>query len=235
MMEIQPPPDVPAPPPSDDALRSRRLFRRIIAYGIISLVVLIIVGLVPSWWGKSRRPHELYRTLGNAKQLGLALMEFEKDYGKYPGADTIAEVRQRTGTSLSLGTSSSNHYLRQLLAADILDEGAFYSRGTSTKRPDRRIDVSGALEKGECGFAYVPGLDFSSPPGTPVLIAGLIHGTDRVNPAVPDGVAVLVCVDGTVKEGITDKHGHLIIGGKRLLDPANPIWKGLPPSLAWPE
>jgi len=235
MMEMQPPPDVPAPPPSEDALRSRRFFRRIIAYGIISLLLLTILGLVPSGWGVSRRPHELYRTLGNAKQLGLALREFEKDYGEFPSVDTIVEVKRRTGTSLILGSSSSNDYLRQLLAADIGSERMIYSKGTSTKRPDNRIDVSGALEKGECGFAYIPGFDCSSPPGTPVLIAGLIHGMDKVNPVVPDGIAVLVCVDGTVKEGITDKHGHLIIGGKRLLDPTNPIWKGLPPNLAWPE
>jgi len=58
---------------------------------------------------------------------------------------------------------------------------------------------------------------------------------DRADKSRVDGKVVALCVDGAVMELQVDKAGHVFIRGKRLLDPANPIWNGKPPTLVWPE
>ena len=56
----------------------------------------------------SQSRQDLARSRLNVAQVGLALLEFETEYGKYPGPDTIAEVKGSTGTRLRLGTATSN-------------------------------------------------------------------------------------------------------------------------------
>ncbi|MBX3742239.1 MAG: hypothetical protein KF712_14700 [Akkermansiaceae bacterium] len=190
---------------------------------------------------RSKKLGNFVETLGNSKQIGLLLMEFEKDYGKYPDATTIPEVQARTGTTIPLGTRTSNDYLRQLLAAEAgffptpRVEELFHVPGKRLKRPDGDFHGTRALEKGECGFAYIPGLSSLIPTDMPLLIGPLIPGTDKVDTRRADGKAVALCVDGSAIELKVDSAGHVLIRGKRLLDPTNPIWDGKPPTLVWPE
>ncbi|RYD46477.1 MAG: hypothetical protein EOP83_29600, partial [Verrucomicrobiaceae bacterium] len=156
---------------------------------------------------KSAKKGRFVETLGNAKQLGIMLLEFEKDYGKFPDTTTIPEVQARTGTTLLLGTKTSNEYLRQLLAAvsgfsspSTTVEGLFHVPGERLKKPDGNFHGNRALEKGELGFAYIPGLSSLSPTDMPVLIGPLISGTDKLDISRADGKAVALCVDGSAVE-----------------------------------
>ena len=238
-METQPPPGVPAPPPSEHAVRSRRRFRKIVWVGVGSIVlgVIFVAPLVM----KSKKSGEFVEALMNAKNIGILLAEFEKDYGKYPDATTLPEVRARTATTMPLGTGTSNDYLRQLLAAEAgfspspRVEELFHIPGKRLKKPDGDFQGTRALEKGECGFAYIPGLSSSSPLDVPVVIGPLIPGTDKADILRADGKAVALRVDGSAVALRTDSAGHVLIRGKRLLDPTNSIWDGKPPTLVWPE
>ena len=159
-------------------------------------------------------------------------------YGTFPSAATADDVRRRTGTTLAMGTTSSNDYLRQLLASDLIKGGVeqvFYAQGKNRRPPDENWVGSRALEPGECGFAYIPGLHSGSPLDFPVVIGPLIHGTDKIDPKPGKGKGAVCLVDGTVAEASVDRDGHVMIRGKRLLDPTNPIWGGKPPTLVWPE
>jgi hypothetical protein len=240
-METQPSPGVPAPPPSEHAVRSRKRFHAIVSAGVFSMIILLGLIVVAPLALRSKKSGDFVETLVNSKQLSLLLLEFEKDYGKFPDATTLPEVQARTGTTMLLGTRTSNEYLRQLLAAEAgfvpssKVEGIFHVPGKRIKRPGGNFHGIRALEKGELGFAYIPGLSSLSPTDIPLLIGPLIPGTDKVDPSRADGKAVALCVDGSASLLKVDSAGHVMIRGKRLLDPTNPIWDGKPPTLVWPE
>ena len=154
-----------------------------------------------------------------------------------PSETTIKPVGLKTGTRLHLGTQSSNDYLRQLIAAGyITDERAFYAPIKGSNKPDTLMDGAQAIAKGECGFAYVIGPESGARPFQPLLVTPLIPGTHRFDPKPFDGRAVIYRTDGTVMSEPIDKNGHVPdAAGRDLLDPANPIWNGKQPVIAWPE
>lgn len=230
----QPPPDAPAPLSSGAALRSRRRWRWILIGGFsVVLSVFCLRTFDDRWRTRSHDPWE--RPFKSARTLGLTLGEFENEFGTPPDVTTVAAVRQR-GTSIPLGTKISNEFLRQLIAAGFeQNERLFATPSRGGREPDNRVDGTHAMEKGECGFSYLIGPRFNSGTLQPILVTPLIAGTDRFDPALFDGWAIILWTDSSVKKLRIDKHGHVMHLGKHLLDPANPVWKGKVPLIAWPE
>ena len=200
---------------------------------IVAIVIYFIVPLIVT----SHKSPNVAQAMSNIKCIGLALFNFEQDYGSYPNATTIADVRNRSGTHLPLGTQSSNDYLRQLIAADHIDnEKTFYARIKDSKRPDNLIEGTHALEKGECGFSYLIGPKSTAHPPRPLLITPLIPGTDRFDAKPFDGKAIICWTDGSATREKINKARHVTDkAGANLLDPAHPLWAGQPPVIAWPE
>jgi hypothetical protein len=174
--------------------------------------------------------------VANARQLGLALFEFETEYGRFPDWSTEAEVRKRNPTDLEVGARSSNDFLRQLFAAGIVsEEKMFYAHIEGARRGDGVITKGDALKKGECGFTYLPGANMLENPVRPILVAPMIPGTDRFDPGPFNGKAVVLRVDNSVKSYKIDKRGHAIVEGRNLMDPHHPVWRGRAPAVAWPD
>jgi hypothetical protein len=72
------------------------------------------------------------------------------------------------------------------------------------------------------------------------VITPLIPGTARFDPAPFNGYAVILkiggCSTGDVRVLPINKNGEVFDStGKHILDPANPIWGGVKPVIAWPE
>jgi hypothetical protein len=172
----------------------------------------------------------------NAQQIGLALFEFEYEYGAYPNADTVVAVQKATGTTLSLGTTTSNDFFRQLFGANITQsERMFYARIAGMKKPDDNITGAEALKKCECGFAYFLGAKAGDNPKRPLVATPMIPGTDQFDPKALEGKAVVLRADNSVTSFNIDKDGHIQIEGKLFMDPTNPIWDGHPPKIVWPD
>jgi hypothetical protein len=172
--------------------------------------------------------------------MSLAFFEFDSAYGKFPDPSTIAAVRENSGSLLSLGTKTSNDFFRQLIAAEIAQsERLFYAEIPGTHKPDNVFfDAAHTLQKGECGFSYIVGLSTKSNPARPLVVTPLIPGTDRFDPVPFNGYAIVLRVDGgpTVLVLPINKNGEVIdSSGKHILDPANPIWGGEKPVIAWPD
>jgi hypothetical protein len=203
----------------------------------IVLVLLAAFGFL----SRPMRPHggknpTQTEAVTNARQIGLALFEFQREYGSMPDTGTIEKVRQKTGTDLKLGTKSSNDFFRQLLAANITgSELIFYAKVSGTSKPDSVFIGAKALEKGECGFTYLTGVFDGCDPGRPVIVAPMIPGTDRFDPKPFAGKAVVLRADNSVTSLTIDNHGHAIFEGENLMDPAHPVWQGKPPVIAWPD
>ena len=144
--------------------------------GVVMLVLLPL--LMAPMMLRSKKASERVRAISNAKQVGLALLEFDQEYGSFPNASTAAKVKKDTRTSLDLSGGSSNALFRQLIAYGIQSEDIFYTKhAEGSRKPDRVLTAGFALEPGEVGFSYVAGLDSSMNPGIPVLMTPMRTGT----------------------------------------------------------
>ena len=234
-LPAQPPPDAPAPPPGPEAIRSQRWMRLITTVGILS-VLLISFHFLASWWVfRGYRYWDRSITEDNFKRLGTGLLEFERTYHRFPDSTTAPMVKAHSGTSLTLGDSSSNQLFRQLLVTGLAKEDNFQSPRTGV-RPDGVFSSDAtALAPGECSFAYIPGLDSKSKPCPPVLFTPMSGMTGRFDRARFNGDAVIGFADGSVRRLPIDKHGKVQLNGMDLFDPRQPFWGGNAPDIKWPE
>jgi hypothetical protein len=183
------------------------------------------------------RGHEMTRTVNNARQLGMALFEFDSEYGKFPDSSTVAAVRQDTGSKLSLPDCTSNDLFAQLLATKIIEnESTFYARvEVSTRKADNLFQTDATiLEHGECGFAYISGLSANGDPNTPLVFGPVIPGTTTVDRKSCDGKAVVLKMDCSATTYPINSAGKIILpNGLDLLDPRQPFWHGKVPDVKW--
>ena len=236
----QPPPNAPAPPPSEAALRSQKWWKWMLAVGIGSVLISVLAGLTSPLVVRSRKKADLTEAVSNARQIGLALFEFETSYGAFPNAQTAKAVKEATLSTLPLGSSTSNDYFRQLIAAEICQsEMMFYARSARTKKADNVFTGSEALKKGECAFAYIAGLTLKHPPETPIAVFPLVPGKRAFDKKLCDkhfsGRAVILHIDNSVMSHPVDASGRVWINGKDLFDPSQPFWGGKAPDVKWPE
>ena len=232
----QPPPDAPAPPPSEEALRSRRWWRRIWITGTVSILLILLAGLSAPLVLRSRKKSDLTEAVNNARQIGVTMIAFQEEYGKFPDATTIAAVQSNTGSLLPMRTTTSNDFFRQLFAAGMTQsEAMFYSKIDGTRKPDEIINGGHLLTKGECGFTYFLGAKPSDNPRRPLVVTPMIPGTDRFDPERFKGKAVVLRLDQSVITLPIDKDGHARLDGINMMAPHHPIWDGHAPVIAWPD
>jgi hypothetical protein len=172
----------------------------------------------------------------NARSFGLALTEFESDYGAFPSETNKAHVEKVFGTTIDLSGTSSNAFFRQLFAVGITQsEEMFYARIKGSSRPDGIITPGNILEPRECGFAYIAGLTSAGDPNRPLALTPLIPGTTKFDPKPFDGRAIVLHIDNSVRTYEIQKDGHISLDGINLLSPKHPIWKGKAPDIRYPE
>lgn len=67
-------------------------------------------------------------------------------------------------------------------------------------------------------------------------MAPFISGTRKFDSMPFEGKAVILWSDNSVSSLEIDRFtGEVMLDGRNLLDPAHPIWGGVPPSLLLPE
>ncbi|RYD44998.1 MAG: hypothetical protein EOP85_09165 [Verrucomicrobiaceae bacterium] len=235
-MKTQPPPHVPAPPCSEAAQLSRQKWNWLMVVGIVSVIACFIWVTRPVVI-RSHRNSEHTEALGNARRVGLALFEFEMEYGKFPDETTIEMVERKAPAGMILGNSSANDLLRQLIASGIAsDERMFHAKIPGSRKPDGRIAGDEALGKGEVGFSYLAGMSTAGNPSRPVLVTPVIPGTNRFDRDVFDGGAVMLKIDNSAISIRIEKSGHFVKDRKHILDPANPVWGTVEKwKLFWPR
>jgi hypothetical protein len=231
----QPPPDAPAPPPDEVALESKAKWKAILLLGFGSMLGLLLMAPLTM---KSRKNLPRTEALNNARQLSIALQEFEIEYGKFPDASTVSAVQGDTGSSLSLGTTTSNDFFRQLIATGLKSEKPFWMSSAASKRkPDDVTTPGKALAPGECAFGYITGLSSSDDPDTPVAFGPFVPGTPKFDPGVFGEKAIVITIDGSVTlMNINTKTGRVANRtGMDIFDPRQPWWGGKAPDIKLPE
>ena len=198
--------------------------------------IAVLAGLTAPLVIRQKKKADQTEAVSNARQIGIALFEFESEYSSYPNDATAAAVADAT-TTPKISGNSSNARFRQLIRSGMTQsETMFYAHIPGTHRPDDLIDGDHALERGECGFAYVENLITTDKVVRPLAMTPMIPGTTRFDPQPFSGKAVILWTDNSVRSlPIDKKSGQVMLDGRNLLDPSHPIWGGKPPLIALPE
>ena len=169
----------------------------------------------------------------NLRRIGLALFEFETEYGFFPNAETAVTVKDATGYKGELRAETSSDCFLQLVAAGIVNDPSIFQSGKPEAKPAPGANPAGdRLEK--CFFSYLPTRSSAGHPGRPLVVAPLIKGTMLFDRKIFAGKAVVMRKDNSVTSVPIDEEGRAIVDGRDLFDPGQPYWKGEEPTVKWP-
>jgi prepilin-type N-terminal cleavage/methylation domain-containing protein len=197
---------------------------------VVIVIIAALAGLTAPMVIRQRKKADQTEAVNNARQIGLALFEFETEYGTFPDSATATAVTAATGQPVT-DASDANAKFRQLIAAGIAQsEAMFYAKTAFTKKPDGVIDpiATEALKQGEVGFGMLiradnTGLSAAGNPARPILGAPFkIDMSGKFDPDFYDGKAVILKLDNSVtslnivKSG--NDAGEVLLNGKKLLD-----------------
>lgn len=224
--------------PNPELLNRQPKWFKPVFYGcIVASILSILAGLSSPMVIRSRRASPQIEATRNARQIGLALNEFDTGWGTYPSASTVLLVLESdTLHSSDLTGKSSNVLFRQIIADNInQSEQMFYAKIPGVIRPDGIITPGEALKKHEVGFSYISGLSSNDNPLTPIVLTPLIPGTTKFDPKPFKGKAIILHIDGHVSSYVIHKDGHIYDKGIHILSPKHPIWNGKAPDIRYPE
>jgi prepilin-type N-terminal cleavage/methylation domain-containing protein len=218
-------------------------------FTLVELLVVIVIiaslaGLTAPMVIRQRKKADQTEAISNARQIGLAFLEFDNDYGSLPGTTSLT-LLDSTAKITGTAGADSNGYFKMLMQADLTQaEQMFYAKARGTIKPDGNISTNGeALKAKEVGFGYVAigteGLSSAGNPARPVIMSPLTPGAATLDPAPFDKNLVVLRMDNSatslkmkVAEGATV--GTVSIGGQDLFTSGNPVWDGATPAIKPP-
>ncbi|MGC6426126.1 MAG: type II secretion system protein [Akkermansiaceae bacterium] len=215
---------------------------------VVIAIIAVLAGLATPAILKAKKNADKAKTINNAKQIGIALGEFDNQYDSYPSEDTRLALED-LGAEVPDG-DTANDYFAQLIIGDATDsEKIFYAKGVrGVKEGDDVISSRDeVLKQGECGFGYVmlagnEALSASyTRSSTPLAVAPLKEGgTDPVfDDKAYNGEYVYLRGDNSVGTGTLDKRGEgkaIIKGGKTLFTTGDDtIWEDDQPDVKMPK
>ncbi|WP_345783805.1 hypothetical protein [Luteolibacter rhizosphaerae] len=190
--------------------------------GSLALLGILAVILFTLVLKQTGRDFDRREAINHLNQISMALFEFDSEYGSFPNAGTIADVREDTCTELDLGTTNSNQFFRQLFATGLKAERLFHIHRTSppARRPDEVITKGKALGVGECSWGYLPA---SSEPSAPLVFGPIIPGTRRFDPVPLRGQALILRRDNSTSAlRINPRTGGVTLNRMDFFDPRQP-------------
>lgn len=130
----------------------------------LMVVIAILASLAAVAYGpimRQMKQGDLNQALQNGRQIYTSLTEFRNDMGAFP-CDMTAERLKARSADYDFGALTgqfSNDYFRQLFYNHMDSEKNFYcvisGEQGSTIQPDDEMHSGKALQRGECGYAYV--------------------------------------------------------------------------------
>jgi prepilin-type N-terminal cleavage/methylation domain-containing protein len=183
--------------------------------------------------------------ISNSKQIGLAMFEFENDYGSFPSAATLEDVEESFPDAVVKGAAGgdSNGYFKQLFQCGITQsEEMFYAKARGTKKPDGDISSSTeALAEREVGFGYLmdgdEGLSTAGNPSRVITVTPLAADGTNFDADPFDGKAIALKIDQSVsalniRAAVGSSSGPAMIGGKDLM--VADFWGDITPAIKPP-
>ena len=212
---------------------------------VVIVIIAALAGLSAPVILKQRKKADQTEASHNVRQIHIALLDFDNDYGSFPDNNTAEDVKDATGTSLSFGGSFATDYFRQLIATSAKAESTFWCKTSySPRKPDNDISPGKALDAGEVGFGYImasqtDGQSSSSNSSRPVCVSPLYKAQPNweFDPEPYGDKAVVLRIDGSAKaETIrTDNRYVAVPGGFLQSQGEKSVWEDVNPVLRAPQ
>lgn len=131
---------------------------------VVVSIILALAGMSYPVIMKQVRAAERVKLANNAKNVFVALGEFDSTFNAYPDDETAERIETddalRKVEGLTLIGDTSNAYYRQLIASGkMVTEETFYvdleTQFGRTRQPDKEIANGEGLARGECALGYV--------------------------------------------------------------------------------
>ncbi|MCW1887485.1 type II secretion system GspH family protein [Luteolibacter flavescens] len=212
---------------------------------VVIVIIAALAGLSAPVILKQRKKADQTEASQNIRQVHIALIGFEGDYGTFPDNNTAQEVKDSTGSALSFGGTYANDYFRQLIATTGKAESIYWCKTAySPRKPDNDVSPGKALDKGEVGFGYImasqtDGLSSSGNSSRPVVVSPLYKAQPNweFDPEPYEDKAIVLRIDGSAKaETIrTDNRYISVTGGYLQSQGEKSVWDEINPVLRAPE
>jgi len=219
---------------------------------VVIVIIAALAGLTAPMVIRQRKKADQTEAVNNAKQIGLAMFEFETEYGSFPDGTLGAEINTRVGGALVAPTTitTSNDAFRQIMAAGIAgsEQMFFCKTAYSSSKPDNVANLATeALKKGDVGFGYIMGtgskaFTTSGNSGRVLVASPLKYASTftagKFDSGIYDSKAVVLKIDNSVSSLTINKDGDAVLGGtKKLLDVGtDTVWAdGLAPTIINPD
>ena len=178
----------------------------------------------------------------NAKQLHLALFDFDQDYGFFPD--------QADSAQLGSGGASANAVLKQMfINGSIQSEENFYAKTSFSRQPDGDVGTdpqyTNAIDKGEVGFLYIDDQSTSKNSSRPLLAAPLKSSGAAPSSMLFDkdtygGKMMVLRIDGSVKQYKINKSSdtaEIMVNNQKvdIFSTQNKVWDDTAPTPLYPE
>ena len=192
---------------------------------IVGVLLFCVVVFMPSLIEQTKKV-AMTKVTGNAKSFFYLMVEFDGDYGQFPNDQTAegdAKLNGYTG-------QYSNDYFGQFIAGGYTSsEEIFYAKGNDVwgSKPDNVISPKEEiLKEGECGFAYNKGYSTNFNSAAPLIMAPMYGDGFKFDPYIFDNKAVVLRIDGSVKQLRLNDDRHAIVSGSQTLFEAGPdtVW-----------
>ena len=123
---------------------------------VVIAIIAVLAGLATPAILKAKKNADKAKTINNAKQIGIAMNEFDSSYDSYPSEDTRIQLEEE-GAEVPSGDDANAYFAQLIVGLSTDSEKIFYAKGVKgTKEGDdvtkNRDDV---LKRGENGFGYV--------------------------------------------------------------------------------
>ncbi len=213
---------------------------------VVIVIIAALAGLTAPMVIRQRKKADQTEAVNNARQIGIALFEFETEYGSFPDTTTAAAVASATDTTVVSGDTANDRF-RQLIRSGIAQsEAMFYSKTSYTKKPDGVFNSDQqALAKGEVGFGMMvkgdgSGLSASGNPSRPIVMTPFANGlaSEKFDYDIYDGKAVFAKLDQSVTSlQIIKTSGLVKINGKGLTETGeDTVWgTETTPAISYPQ
>lgn len=198
---------------------------------VVIAIIAALAALVSPQVLKALKRADLTTATSNARQIGLAMFNFQTEYGRFPDATTQEDVKANFPDSdITPDTTSSNGYFRQLFMGEFTDsEEIFFAKTALSKKPDGVFNGVKCLETRENAFGYIMnGTDGLTTGGSSArtVAATPLTSTGTFDPDPFDKKAVVLRIDQSVQSLQINNSNEALLGGgiKLLATGQNTIW-----------
>ena len=179
---------------------------------VVITIIVLLAGMTLAVGPQVLEKADRTKAVSDGRQIGTAIKLFAADFnGDFP---MYTDPIQKSGDP-----QSSNEILATIITQSYLkDEKSFNIPKSAYCRPgpDNDMTPGHVLEAGECGWAYVRGLNETSDSRLPLLVNGFVPGGVTYNvrdKSAPGGLwsgeyAVVIRVDNSAAPEKTIKRGN---------------------------